>query len=366
MAIYKLFPEKDATIYTEFPTMNTGISEILDLTKGVSLNYPTYSSAGRILIKFADTDLTETITNYVGSTPFSASLKLYLADVNAIPLFFDIEAYAISGAWDQGTGRIDDIPIVTNGVSWQNRTASPVSFWPSGSLTAGVTSSYFPGNPGGGNWYVSTRVTESFDSRSPLDVHLDVSSIINQYVSRSLVNDGIIVKNDTLVEFDPNYTYGLNYFSSDTNTIYPSSLDIKWDDSVYNPNTGSMSQISSPNIVVSLGNNRGQFNSGNIVRFNVNVRDQYPQRAFVTSSIFTIGKYLPTSSYYSLRDLDTNNIIFDFDTHFTKISTDQNGSFFNLYMNGLEPERYYKLLIKTIISGSTLIFDENYYFKVNQ
>ena len=33
-------------------------------------------------------------------------------------------------------------------------------------------------------------------------------------------------------------------------------------------------------------------------------------------------------------------------------------------MSGLEPERYYKILIKTIIDGSTRIFDEDYYFKV--
>ena len=33
-------------------------------------------------------------------------------------------------------------------------------------------------------------------------------------------------------------------------------------------------------------------------------------------------------------------------------------------MNGLEPERYYALLFKTTISGSTYIFDDNYYFKV--
>ena len=33
-------------------------------------------------------------------------------------------------------------------------------------------------------------------------------------------------------------------------------------------------------------------------------------------------------------------------------------------MNGLEPERYYKILIKTVIGGSTIIFDDNYYFKV--
>jgi hypothetical protein len=33
-------------------------------------------------------------------------------------------------------------------------------------------------------------------------------------------------------------------------------------------------------------------------------------------------------------------------------------------MNGLEPERYYKILIQTTISGSTIIKDDNYYFKI--
>jgi hypothetical protein len=33
-------------------------------------------------------------------------------------------------------------------------------------------------------------------------------------------------------------------------------------------------------------------------------------------------------------------------------------------MSGLEPERYYKILIKTIINGATIISDDNYYFKV--
>jgi hypothetical protein len=34
-------------------------------------------------------------------------------------------------------------------------------------------------------------------------------------------------------------------------------------------------------------------------------------------------------------------------------------------MNGLEPERYYKILIQTTINGSTIVFDDDYYFKVN-
>ena len=49
---------------------------------------------------------------------------------------------------------------------------------------------------------------------------------------------------------------------------------------------------------------------------------------------------------------------------YTKISSDSKGNYFNVYMSGLEPERYYKILIKTTINSSTLIFDDNYYFKV--
>ena len=30
MAVYKLFPEKDSTIYSGFSTMNTGLDEILE------------------------------------------------------------------------------------------------------------------------------------------------------------------------------------------------------------------------------------------------------------------------------------------------------------------------------------------------
>jgi hypothetical protein len=33
-------------------------------------------------------------------------------------------------------------------------------------------------------------------------------------------------------------------------------------------------------------------------------------------------------------------------------------------MNGLEPERYYSILVKTTIDGETIIFDDNLYFKV--
>ena len=38
MAVYKIFSEKDATIYSDAPTQNTGRDEILDISSFNSLN----------------------------------------------------------------------------------------------------------------------------------------------------------------------------------------------------------------------------------------------------------------------------------------------------------------------------------------
>ena len=57
-------------------------------------------------------------------------------------------------------------------------------------------------------------------------------------------------------------------------------------------------------------------------------------------------------------------MIVDFDSNHTKISADDTSSYFDFYMNTLEPERYYRLLIKTTVSGSTTILDQNNIFKV--
>jgi hypothetical protein len=62
--------------------------------------------------------------------------------------------------------------------------------------------------------------------------------------------------------------------------------------------------------------------------------------------------------------LDSEEIVVDYDTAFTKISCDSTSMYFDVYMNGLEPERYYKILVKTTIAGTTLVLDDNYFFKV--
>jgi len=57
-------------------------------------------------------------------------------------------------------------------------------------------------------------------------------------------------------------------------------------------------------------------------------------------------------------------MVVDYDTTFTKISADGTSNYFDVYMDGLQPERYYRLLIKTTIDGNTNVIDNGQVFKV--
>ena len=146
--------------------------------------------------------------------------------------------------------------------------------------------------------------------------------------------------------------------------IYPPQLEFRWDDFRFNTGSSTNTIINTAQLTCTLGENPGTFYSGSVNRFRVNCRPTYPTITFQTSSVYTNNFYLPPNSYWALTDLDTNDVIIDFDGNYTKISADEQSSYFDIYMNGLEPERYYKILLKTTVGGSTIILDDNYYFKV--
>ena len=48
----------------------------------------------------------------------------------------------------------------------------------------------------------------------------------------------------------------------------------------------------------------------------------------------------------------------------SKLSADTEGMHFKLYMQGLQEERYYKLLFKHENNDGIQVYDDDYYFKV--
>jgi hypothetical protein len=363
MAVYKIFPEKSATLYSFYPLTNTGLDEIIEISTFESINSTNEVSRG--IIKFPTDQITDVIANKVGNNAFDTYLKLYLANASSIPVNYTLYAYPISGSWEKGTGRLANVPITSNGAMWSYRDQDSGSVWFTGTTFPSQTTGSFRSgsNSGGGLWFTgSYESTQSFTSISSKDIEVKTTFTVNKWYSGSITNNGFIIKHSSTTEFTTQSKFELKYFSENTHTIYPPCLEIRWNDFSYS--TGSLSTITSDLVVASIVNNKNEYQQDSIQRFRINIRDKYPARSFQTSSVYLNNKLLPTASYWSIKDLDTDEIVIDYDTTYTKISADSTGNYFDVYMNGLEPERYYKLLFQTTISGSTIILDNNYYFKV--
>jgi hypothetical protein len=369
MAVYKIFPTQDATLYSAYPSMNTGLDEIIEATT----NFKTGSlqidgdlpQASRFLIQFNSADMAYVSASLIGTSSWTANLQVFVANVEGVDTDTVVLTNAVSQSWNMGTGRFLSDPEITNGVSWIWTNESGSNQWLTSGYSPESTGSYSPLNtPGGGVWWTGSQASQTFSYRSNLDLNFGVKEIVEKWNSGSWNNYGFIVRQDPSQEFIalPNNQITLKYFSVDTHTIYPPALEFKWND--FKWETGSLSVITGSNIYASLDNNPGFFFSESIQRFRINARPQFPQRSFQTSSIYTTQYYLPEGSLYAIKDLDTNEYVVNFDSNYTKISADHSGSYFDLYMNGLEPQRYYTILLQTTSGGSTIVLDNNYSFKV--
>jgi len=369
MAVYKIFPTQDTTLYSTYPLMNTGLDAICETTN--ALNIDGNPGVSRFLTRFDTEEIQDIINNKISGDPYKVYLKNFIATAEGINANTSIEVLTLAQQWNNGTGYYLDSPQTTDGASWSSPLFSGSGNWLISGSNNGYyfTSSFNPSyiNTGGGNWYTgsSFRVTESFGLRTVKDIELDVSTIVNTWYSSSIPNYGFIVKLTGSQEFNPNQNIQpiLKYYSVDTNTIYPPQLEFRWRDysSIITPFSPV---VTTTDLKMSLAENPGVFYPESVNRFYINVSPLYPTRVYQTTSLYTNLNYLPTSSYYAIKDLATNEFVINFDDQYTQISSNSTGNYFDVYMSGLEPERYYKILIKTIINGSTLIFDDNYYFKV--
>ena len=367
MAVYKIFPTQDTTLYSLYPEMNTGLDEILESSLEVG-NFGTPSpQASRFLIQFDSNEITDIIDNRISGSQWQSNLKCFVANVTALNSDTTIEVYPISQSWNMGTGRFANSPEVQNGASWIWRNYQGGIKWTTSSFAAGSTGSYSSSvDPGGATWYVTQSLSgsQTFGYYTDKDINVNTTNIVSAWYSSSIENNGFIVKQETEFIDSEDIQPKMKYFSIDTHTIYPPCLEFKWTDVTFNTGSSTLPTIDIQPFVVTIGENSGYFYPNSTNEFRVYSRPEYPARVFSTASYFTQNFYLPDNSYYAIKDLDTNEYIVDFDTIYTQLSKDEISSFFTLYMKGLQPERYYKILIKTTVDGNAVVLDNNYYFKI--
>jgi len=367
MAIYKIFPTQDSTLYSLHPEMNTGLDEIIEASLEVGNIGTPAPQTSRFLIKFDSTEISDLINTKISGSQWQSNLRCFTANVTALNSDTTINVYPISQSWNMGTGRYLSIPEVQNGASWIWRDYQGGNKWATSSFAPGTTGSYsLSVDPGGATWYVTQSLSGSqiFGYYTDKDLNVNVTNIVKAWYSSSIENNGFIVKQQDEFINNEDVQPKIKYFSIDTHTIYPPCLEFRWNDTTFSTGSSTLTNIDITPFVVTIGENPGIFYLDSVNKFRVYSRPEYPDRVFQTASYFTQNYYLPDVSYYAIKDLDTNEYVVDFDPIYTKLSKDEKSSFFTLYMNGLEPERYYKILIKTTISGNTFILDDDYYFKI--
>ena len=336
-----LIPTKDTTIYEAFPTNNAGLDEILEIGKVVdtSLVEPDYSaSAARTLLYF------ELLTTASVSTGSSYFLNLRLANANNVRRGQKLIIYPISSSWDEGSGYFyQDVKNSNDGATWQ-QTSTSVS-WSSA----------------GGDIISTPTASVSLTSYPLEDIRVDVTNIIRPMVNNNSASYGLMVKFPTTDETNINNQGSIKVFSAQTHTIHQPTLEIACDNQSFS--TGSLLSLPLVGAKIIASNLKQVYWKGDVVRINLIARDEYPAKSFDSTLRYKNKYYLPSSSYYSIVDTQSNTTVIPFD-NYSKIHCDGTNSYMVLDTSPLYKGRFYTIRFKmdwndysrTIGNGSGTIF----------
>ena len=371
---YFEYPTKDTTLYESSASMNTGLDEILEIRKDMN-DDGSVVNVSRGLIKFDLTYISQSIVSGLISNP-TFYLNLYDANSSQLNVSQTLYGYPVSQSWENGSGKYLFSPIVEDGAGWK---------WKDNGITRTQWNTV---SGSGGTWYsgsggqYSLEASQSF-TNEPADLRMDVTGIINNWIysGSNYPNEGFMLKrsgsigNSGSAEEANTTRYGhFSFFSSNTHTIYPPKLEVVWDDSKWT--TGSLSALTSANLEdmnLYMRGFRPKYKENSKVKFRVVGRERFPERTYSSTDQYQTGyttaKYLPSgSTYYQIKDAYTEDVIIPFGTG-SIVSCDSTGNYFNLWMNGLQSERFYRINYK-VVSGSGTVdetvtyFDEKHSFKV--
>jgi hypothetical protein len=355
MAYYFLTASKDASIYLQQPNQNTGLDQVLEVSK---VYYGGIKDISRALIKFDLNALSQSIVS--GDTTLTnVNLVLKETESNEIPLEYIIYAHPISQSWEMGNGtRFDDIS--TTGVTWKCREGDASLNWITTNLASGSASN--PNDGTGGTWYTASAASQSFNYETA-DLNIDVKGIITRWLSGSLPNEGFILKYSSSLENDTNDYGQLKFFSKETHTIHQPKLVVSWDDQ--SVATGSLEplDVAANEIVVRVKNLAPSYKIGSVKKLRISGREKYPIKTFTNTFVYNDIKYLPTTTYYQIKDLLSNDIIIPFSNH-SKVSCDTSGNFIELNFSNWEVNRTYKLEFKIVSNGDEIYYDDEITFDI--
>ena len=337
---------------TSYLDKNTGQDEILEIKKvffNSKFDYPT-----RTLIQFDANEIKNYISSSVLPHDYKVVLKMFeTKGTSGLSETYDVAAYPLSQEWDEGIGKEADDPKTVEGCSWLNR-----------KNLNGIETRW---TNAGGTYIAGDEVTQSFSLSSP-DIEMDVTTVAKKWFGGVNDNHGLLLRLSGSRETSSGSYEDLKFFSRQTNTIYSPKLEVRWDDHLpaTGSNTGSLTALdlsgNTENYVYQL-HAREAYKETETVKFRFGARKRYINKSFTTSIQTVSGSYFTEgSAFYSIIDMGTNEDVVPFSAY-TTMSCDSVSPYFTQDLNGFEPNRAYKILIKVNLDDNqTLIYDDDFEF----
>jgi hypothetical protein len=355
---------QDATIYQRYPNRNTGLDETLEVGKITSSPRTGSTNAAngavRSLLMFSGIQQGA----YTSSAEYY--LNLYLADAKNINRYQVIEVCPISSSWIEGSGYFyQDVKNIEDGVTWNvsNVAYGTGSLWltPGGDFTTLLTASYqFSDIPLTSN--VKINITNLI---TPLIEGLPSDEAIASGSASALVPswNGLLIKFPDGDENNQSNVGNIKFFSGNTHTVFEPNIEVVWRDQEFF--TGSLKPIPSSGVIISPKNLKESYIQGEIDNIYLVVRDKYPDKKFDSVQRYKNAYYLPSGSYFRIRDELSQVEIYKFDAY-SAINCDPSGSYIKLDTRGLNTGRYYSIDLK-VNSGQLVFFPEfNYTFRIDR
>lgn len=234
MAIKRYFSNADTTITNAFKANlttrgvsgNMGQSDILEVFSIYGQSNPSSSELSRILVKFPINDIVTDRTNAL--IPASGSVSWYLKLYNAkhgqtLPKDYTMTISAVSSSWDEGYGL--DMEEYSD-IGYAN--------WNTASSSSSGTSSWASA---GGDYHTSPTASYFF-SNGTEDLIVDVSHIVEQWITGSKSNYGFGVKLSSSHEQAAQSFYTKKFFARGTEFFFKKpTLEARWN-SVRRDNRG--------------------------------------------------------------------------------------------------------------------------------
>lgn len=213
------------------------------------------------------------------------------------------------------------------------------------------------------NYYIQGNIIANFNGQYIGDItgsitgsnvsggYMELSGSVNEMLNGKL----IATTSGTFLGFMDGYIHNkvssFEYYLTGSRTYYiTESIDLK--------------PLTKSNIIVYIKNPIMNYSEGSINEIRLIGRERFPNKTYWSRTSYADIKYLPSSSYYSIKDAQTDDIVIPFDDTATKISCDEDGNYFTLDTNGFQTERMYRFVFKVIRNNMVQYFDDNFLFKV--